>query len=321
LPDVTVTGQEVCPAEVLQFTATPGYQYAWSINGSSDPTQNGNVYGVTNTTAGTVEAATVTVTDANGCSSSAMKAVTVKTPPNAPMVKNYVACACSGKLEWSNLISGMAGTVRWYESPTGVATITPPTIDKSVVSTSTLYVAVDGLNGCHSTIVPVSSTVNPNPVVSGVNKDDLRNIQVMVENGQAPYNYTVENKKGVATGIIDLGIVFFGNHEVSVVDANGCKASITFVVDPLPLEPEKYFTPNDDGENDTWDIANIDFYPLTDIFIHDRFGKEVAKYTGSTFHGWDGKYLGNSLPATDYWYVIQVRETGKRLMGHFLLKR
>ena len=37
--------------------------------------------------------------------------------------------------------------------------------------------------------------------------------------------------------------------------------------------------------------------------------------------GWDGTYLGYPLPATDYWYVINLPEADRQLMGHFTLIR
>jgi gliding motility-associated-like protein len=36
--------------------------------------------------------------------------------------------------------------------------------------------------------------------------------------------------------------------------------------------------------------------------------------------GWGGTYIGQPMPATDYWYSIQL-EDGRIFKGHFALKR
>ena len=35
----------------------------------------------------------------------------------------------------------------------------------------------------------------------------------------------------------------------------------------------------------------------------------------------DRLYHLEDMPSTDYWYIIELRETGKRMVGHFLLRR
>jgi gliding motility-associated-like protein len=47
----------------------------------------------------------------------------------------------------------------------------------------------------------------------------------------------------------------------------------------------------------------------------------LAEFKAKDFDGWDGKYNGEDMPSTDYWYIIELRETGKRMVGHFLLRR
>jgi gliding motility-associated-like protein len=272
--------------------------------------------------AGSVPVSVVAVSS-QGCRSlPATTSGTINPIPTAPTVSDYSCCQSNGEVPWSALAKVIgASSVKWYASASSTTAITPTNVSKAVAGTTTMYAGTTSANGCQSQLVPVSVTVYPIPEIVNVDKTDLHNIQLEVRSGTSPYTYYMNQKSGSFSGIAELGIVMFGTHQVTVEDAHKCKTATTFDIDPIPLEPEKYFTPNDDGINDTWDIANIEFYPRTEIYIHDRFGKEVAKYIGEHYTGWDGKYLGNPLPSTDYWYVIQVRETGKRLVGHFLLKR
>lgn len=81
----------------------------------------------------------------------------------------------------------------------------------------------------------------------------------------------------------------------------------------------KYFTPNNDGFNDTWHINGIEDYPEATIFIYDRYGKAVKEISANT-SGWDGSYNGNMLASTDYWFVARLNSS-RQIKGHFTLKR
>jgi gliding motility-associated-like protein len=79
-----------------------------------------------------------------------------------------------------------------------------------------------------------------------------------------------------------------------------------------------YFTPNNDGVNDVWQINCID--ENDEVKIYNRYGLCLASYNGN-FVGWDGLYNNHSLPADDYWYILSRRQTGEVKTGHFTLKR
>lgn len=69
-----------------------------------------------------------------------------------------------------------------------------------------------------------------------------------------------------------------------------------------------------------WHIAGIENFPHTKVAIYSRSGRllwEGMAYTDET--GWDGTYQGNSLPSTDYWYVISSEECDRVLSGHLTL--
>lgn len=82
----------------------------------------------------------------------------------------------------------------------------------------------------------------------------------------------------------------------------------------------KFFTPNGDGSNDTWQLigANSELNQ-GNISIYDRYGKLLKQIT-VTDSGWDGSLNGAPLPASDYWFRVSV-EGRKQFKGHFALKR
>jgi gliding motility-associated-like protein len=107
-----------------------------------------------------------------------------------------------------------------------------------------------------------------------------------------------------------------GEYIVHVRDKNGCGIATEEVY--LLMYP-KFFTPNGDGFNDTWKIKSSDSEKDLTLKIFDRFGK-LLKELDSNSNGWDGTYIGQTLPATDYWFVATLKN-GKEYKGHFSLKR
>ena len=109
-----------------------------------------------------------------------------------------------------------------------------------------------------------------------------------------------------------------GFHTIYIKDLNGC--GVTEKIFAV-LGAPKFFTPNGDSYNDTWNVNGIsaDFYFNSIIYIFDRFGKLITQISpfGS---GWDGTFQGNPLPADDYWYTAKF-EDGREAKGHFSLKR
>ena len=105
----------------------------------------------------------------------------------------------------------------------------------------------------------------------------------------------------------------------------GCDSVVELSLIPeMPaLEPDAFFTPNGDGENDFWRIKNIELYPDAMIRIYDRFGKTVYEATQySSENAWTGKDKhGRNLPSTDYWYLIDVQSSDRVYYGHVTLLR
>ena len=104
-------------------------------------------------------------------------------------------------------------------------------------------------------------------------------------------------------------------------DEHGCKHTVNFTLNLVELEPDLYFSPNDDGVHDKWMVKGIETAPSAHIMIYDRHSKLLYKCLGSEFQGWDGTFEGHHMVQDDYWYVILIPETNETLSGHFTLKR
>jgi gliding motility-associated-like protein len=111
-----------------------------------------------------------------------------------------------------------------------------------------------------------------------------------------------------------------GLHTINVVDANGCANPLSKEI--MVVNYPKFFSPNEDGYNDRWNISGLAGQLDSKISIYDRYGKLMKQITPRG-NGWDGTYNGQLLPADDYWFVMEYEENGsaKEFRAHFSLKR
>jgi len=102
----------------------------------------------------------------------------------------------------------------------------------------------------------------------------------------------------------------------TVCDSNQSFFTVTILGEGFYIP--KYFTPNNDGNHDFWQVYDA-LNLVESIHIFNRNGK-LLKSMDSKNLGWNGLYNNQPMPSTDYWYVITLK-TKETLKGHFTLKR
>jgi len=102
-----------------------------------------------------------------------------------------------------------------------------------------------------------------------------------------------------------------------LAEYDGCIAGdsiIIFACDediPEPFEGKipNTFTPNDDGDNDVWNISALIEYPECVVEVFDRWGRKVFMSEKGYPVSWDGKDTnGRILPMETYFYVITLND-------------
>ncbi|MBU3658721.1 MAG: gliding motility-associated C-terminal domain-containing protein [Flavobacteriales bacterium] len=71
------------------------------------------------------------------------------------------------------------------------------------------------------------------------------------------------------------------------------------------------FTPNNDGDNDVWELPYIDvLYPENQVFVYNRWGNLLYTSQKGTYasNPWDGTFEGKPLPVGSYFYVIETND-------------
>jgi gliding motility-associated-like protein len=74
------------------------------------------------------------------------------------------------------------------------------------------------------------------------------------------------------------------------------------------------FTPNNDGNNDTWIIQNIELFPDAEVSIMNRYGNSVFESKGYSTP-WDGTFNGKEVPVGSYFYIINLGENYETKTG------
>ncbi len=107
-----------------------------------------------------------------------------------------------------------------------------------------------------------------------------------------------------------------GKYTVFVRDPLGCRELSEEVV---AIGYQRFFTPNGDTVNETWNIVGGELFPESQLFIYDRYGKLLVQFSPLS-PGWDGRFLGKPMPSSDYWFKY-IYDNGKIFTGHFTLRR
>lgn len=183
----------------------------------------------------------------------------------------------------------------------------------------TYTVRVTNTNGCFKdrtiTVLPSNIATITNIEVTDASQNN--SISVFVT-GEGDYEYALDAVNGLYQDSNTFENVTPGLHTIYVRDKNDCG-----VIDSLVsvIGFPKYFTPNNDGFHDFWQVYGITdlFQPNTNIYIFDRQGK-LIKELDPLSAGWDGTLNGYKLPASDYWFKVKLQD-GRIFKNHFTLKR
>ncbi len=211
--DVLCNGGSDGTVTAVATGGTPGYSYTWS-NGTT--TMSNSVTGLM------ADTYTVTVTDANGCETTASVEVN---EPEPLVITNIIAShvSCNGEADGlaTALVSG--GTTPYsYQWSNGTNT-TDPILTGLSAGTYTLTI-VDA-NGCISDSESVAILEPETLIIDGITATDIScnggsdgSLTVNVSGGTAPYMYEWSDNTTTGTN----GNLEVGTYTVTVTDANGC---------------------------------------------------------------------------------------------------
>jgi len=155
--------------------------------------------------------------------------------------------------------------------------------------------------------------------------DDSSNNTIYVTNlnlGIGNYEFSLDDEFGTYRVQGFFSDISIGIHTLYIKDKLGCETQeYQFSVLGYP----KFFTPNDDGDNDIWRIEgyNKDFYIISEVSIYNRFGKLIYTIDENS-EGWNGNSENGKSPSNDYWFktiLTDINGYSVEKIGNFSLIR
>jgi gliding motility-associated-like protein len=225
--NVLCNGGNTGSASVTVSGGTPGYSYNWIPSGGTNASATGLPAG----------SYTVTVTDANGCTSA--QVINVAQPPalNISMTPSSTVCPGSSNTISATVSGGTPGyTYAWNNGNTNSSQTVNPTV------TTSYTITVTDANGCTAT-ASLTLTVYP-PVIASVSPPASycvgSSATVSVNNptgGNGSYTYNWNPNIGNGTGPYTVSPSTTTTYTVVVTDGCGLTwtGSTTITVNPSPL--------------------------------------------------------------------------------------
>ncbi|MFP4846547.1 choice-of-anchor L domain-containing protein [Winogradskyella sp. PE311] len=193
---------------------------------------------------------------------------------------------------------------------------TTPEIE--IMDIGTYWVTVTTQFGCENTrafgvSISEAATIEATEIIDF---SDPNNITITIS-GIGNYLYQLDDGEPQESNLFEN--VAMGYHTITIIDLNGC-SEVTREV--LVIDIPKHMSPNNDGHFDTWHIVGVETLPGTIIHVFDRYGKLLTQLRHDT-PGWDGTFNGLKMPASDYWFVAEVRRGTQsfEVKGHFSIRR
>jgi gliding motility-associated-like protein/uncharacterized repeat protein (TIGR01451 family) len=143
--------------------------------------------------------------------------------------------------------------------------------------------------------------------------------------------YTVQIADNSEGQFDNVAFVSANTQDGSLTEAS---STVTVQVEQCELVIPTGFSPNDDGIQDTWRITCLENYPDARVEIYNRWGNlvfEKDNFGNPDVHGADAWWSGYSskkwtfgndkLPASTYFFILDLNDGNEPLTGHLFLNR
>ena len=230
------------------------------------------------------------------CASNGTMSITVN--PNVTPTFTQVPAICSGGVLSSlPITSNNSITGSWL-----------PTLDNSV---TTNYTFTPNVGQCSSNAT-LTITVIPFPeftITKGCDGTDFVLSATGIGTANASYTWFDNLHQSIGT-TSSITIINQGNYSLELSN-NGCSEEKPITITNILCSVPKGISPNNDGDNDTFDLSNLN---VKELKIFNRYGMEV--YSKREYKDeWNGNSnSGENLPDGTYYYFIEFAN-GKNKTG------
>jgi gliding motility-associated-like protein len=212
-------------ASITASGGTPGYTYTWSPSG-------GNTASVTNLSSGSN---TVTISDALGCSTSAVVSLSSVSGPTLSIVSQASVNCLGGNTGTATVnASGGTGPYTYTWMPGNLSGISQTSLSAGLYT-----ITVSDANLCTGTgtisvtqpTAGITGTITTTPTGCGTS---VGSATVSASGGVPAYTYSWSPTSGSGTSISGLAV---GNYSVLVTDAQGCSITLNTSINTTGTGP------------------------------------------------------------------------------------
>lgn len=319
----------------IAVNGIPAYTYQWGIG-------TGNQTGATATNLAT-GTYTVTATDANGCTATA---IGLFVPQNTPVDTNSVALLVTKNIVDCDLLPTGAAQINtpntytylWSNGNTTQSVANLPTGPFTVtISTGTCTLVVG--DDIQTPFVP---TINPFIDASGNTSSSTspgRALDLGSGNDERPtvqYNWTATPSTSLVVGDPSLPLTTVSATDpgtyallltATALDSNGCQdtGTVYLTIEAEFLGMPTAFTPNNDDVNDIYRPIGLTEGNVRSFKIYNRWGQLIYDGDNLPGGGWDGTFQGVPQPMEAYIFLLEYQLEPSRPVevrrGEFFLIR
>lgn len=255
------------------------------------------------------------------CSDEQIRTITLLSAPKVSFSALPDVCQeiAPFRITQASEISGQAGYGTFSGSGVSSTGIFNPAL--AGIGTHTLQFVFIANNGCSESISQ-TITVMPTPTVNA-GRDTL-----ILEGGETRLNAVasgsnVTYKWFPSTGLSRDDIpdpVASPTEDIvytlTVTSDQACAAMDNIRVKVLK-QPEvpNAFSPNNDGINDLWNIKYLESYANASVKVFSRYGEVVYQSIKGYSKPWDGQFNGINLPIGTYYYIIDPKTKGRKVIS------
>jgi gliding motility-associated-like protein len=243
--------------------------------------------------------------------------------PNRPEVQHSLPCG-QGEVQISVSNSQEGMEYLWYPAEDGSSLHQGSSLNLQLKNDTLIYVRA-GNGFCQSEAVAVELSIIEKPQIdAGEDQTILKGESIDL---QASGNYTSlqwqphESLQYPGSPTPKVSPTFTHTYLVTAVNEEGCENTDSVTVHVLDKFPvPNAFSPNNDGQNDSWEIPNIENYPNASLKVFNRWGNQVFHSQGYSTP-WDGTHNGQPLPSGSYYFILKLSKETDPVKGTVLIMR
>lgn len=243
--------------------------------------------------------------------------ITIKTVPETPdIIAESIFCTNESIQLFASDVEN--GTYHW-NGPNGfTANIQNPIIENPTSLDEGIYTLKIIVAGCESETVSTNVTVSDFPefIIEGGCENNEENYVLRafpVENSflenEVSYGWTgpegfLSNENPISVTNLPIGM-----YSLTITNAEGCSNSLGFDVKSTVCKIPKGISPNNDGDNDSFDLSGFD---IINLKIYSRYGRLVYEKEDYKDDWYGQDFKDRELPDATYFYYVLLNDGEER---------